>query len=398
MPRVKYTSRVADGTVIQTRPLAISIPRAPTLRHLYPRTALANTVCVPLRPFPPLAGPCSNLSEHPQINDPNSIDLDAACFIMLTRDLPTLFGIMARPANRKVPVKDLSDFDDWLHVISDPIVVKVYAGSDVDQRAQFKDELVNTLRRAFGMTLTCSPDSLTLSRNQVNVPIAAMSDVLHSLGARICRVSFFGMKWDIPNAEPVIDRFIQQYHANMGSSVPLQKNVFDYGVRFPTTGLQLYKFSEIQREAHKFREEVHGRDAYAPSIRVRSVYTFARQAIGWSGKFMGRQLRQARDWSEVVAEASTRQMAEKGPSEFGYDSWELDSPEVRPLIQDFLEHAEWFLFNRVRDRTIPGLMLRKPNGGGYLPKKGIYDDRVGAARHYIGLYGADWRDHVSSIQ
>jgi hypothetical protein len=91
-------------------------------------------------------------------------------------------------------------------------------------------------------------------------------------------------------------------------------------------------------------------------------------------------------------------MAEKGPSEFGYDGWELDSPEVRPLIQDFLEHAEWFLFNKVRDHTIPGLMLRKPSGGGYLPKKGIYDDRVGAARHYISLYGADWRDYVSSIE
>ncbi len=32
-----------------------------------------------------------------------------------------------------------------------------------------------------------------------------------------------------------------------------------------------------------FAAEVHGRDAYAPSIRVRSAYTFARQAIGWSG-------------------------------------------------------------------------------------------------------------------
>jgi hypothetical protein len=482
--------------------------------------------------------------EHPEINDPKSIDLDAACFMMLTSDLPALFGIMARPANRKVPVKDLSDFDDWLHVISDPIVVKVYAGSDVDQRAQFKDELVNTLRRAFGMTLTCSPDSLTLSRNQVNVPIAAMSNVLHSLGARICRVSFFGMKWDIPNAEPVIDRFIQKYHANMGSSVPLQKNVFDYGVRFPTTGLQLYKFSEIQREAHKFREgtvhemcnvegygslnfrpildphvlkvkvyqvlcheilsviqrqmlddmpatmrtmrtrlnqlqdlmerwgamaedvlstrilgirvevtvhtemvidgrrlcseldlfrigglesalggpfgtvsgaldmflyccrfhistfaaEVHGRDAYAPSIRVRSAYTFARQAIGWSGKFMGRQLQQARDWSQVIAEASTRQMVDTRLPEFGYDGWEMDAPEVRPLIQDFLEHAEWILFHRVKDRTIPGLMLGKPNRGGYLPMKGIYEDRVGGARHYIGLYGADWRDHVRCVE
>ncbi|CAM6064127.1 unnamed protein product [Sphagnum tenellum] len=113
---------------------------------------------------------------------------------------------------------------------------------------------------------------------------------------------------------------------------------------------------------------------------------------------MGRQLKEARDWSEVAAEASTRQMAKKGQSEFGYDGWELDSPRERPLIQDFLEHAQWFLFNKVRDRTIPGLMLRRTNGAGYLPKKGIYDDRVGAARYYIRLYGANWRDHVRSIE
>ncbi len=101
---------------------------------------------------------------------------------------------------------------------------------------------------------------------------------------------------------------------------------------------------------------------------------------------MGRQLQEARDWSEVVAEASTRQMPEKGPSEFTYDGGELDSPRDRPLIQDFLEHARWFLFNKVRDRTILGLMLMRPNGGEYLPKKGIYDSRVGAARYYICLY------------
>jgi hypothetical protein len=113
---------------------------------------------------------------------------------------------------------------------------------------------VDTLRRGFGITLTCSSDSLTLSRNQVNVPIAAMSDALHSLGARVCRVSFFGIKWDILDAEPMIDRFIQQYRAEMGSSVPTQKNMFDYGVQFPTGGLQLYKFSEVQREARRFKE------------------------------------------------------------------------------------------------------------------------------------------------
>ncbi len=55
-----------------------------------------------------------------------------------------------------------------------------------------------------------------------------------------------------------------------------------------------------------FAAEVHGRDGYAPSIRIRNAYTFARQAIGWSGKFMRRQLQEARDWSEVVAEASTQ--------------------------------------------------------------------------------------------
>ncbi len=84
---------------------------------------------------------------------------------MLTKDLLTLFGIMIHMANQKVPMKDLLEFDDWLHVISNPIVVKVYVGSDVHQRGEFKDELVNTLRWAFGMTLTYNLDSLTLSRN-----------------------------------------------------------------------------------------------------------------------------------------------------------------------------------------------------------------------------------------
>jgi hypothetical protein len=68
------------------------------------------------------------------------------------------------------------------------------------------------------------------------------------------------------------------------------------------------------------------------------------------------------------------------------------------LIQDFLEHAQWYLFHRVRDRTIPGLMLMSTNGRGYLPMKGIYEDRVGAAHHYISLYQAHWRDHVRFVE
>jgi hypothetical protein len=52
-------------------------------------------------------------------------------------------------------------------------------------------------------------------------------------------------------------------------------------------------------------------------------------------------------------------MAEKGGSEFRYDSWELDSPQDRPLIQDFLEYAQWFLFSSVKDRKIFFLTLKE---------------------------------------
>jgi hypothetical protein len=43
-----------------------------------------------------------------------------------------------------------------------------------------------------------------------------------------------------------------------------------------------------------FATEVHERNDYASFIQERSAYTFAHQAIGWSGKFMGRQLRNMR--------------------------------------------------------------------------------------------------------
>jgi len=33
-------------------------------------------------------------------------------------------------------------------------------------------------------------------------------------------------------------------------------------------------------------------------------------------------------------------MVENVLLEFEYDGWELDSPQVRPLIQDFLKHAQ----------------------------------------------------------
>ncbi len=124
MPPVDIITRLAERILADTRAAIISRHPTPTLRRLYPRTPSSSAIRGPLVQFPPLSGPCTDLLEHPDVNDPDFIDLDAACFMMLTRDLPALFGIMARPANRKVPVRDLPEFDDWLHVISDPIVVK----------------------------------------------------------------------------------------------------------------------------------------------------------------------------------------------------------------------------------------------------------------------------------
>lgn len=46
-------------------------------------------------------------------------------------------------------------------------------------------------------------------------------------------------------------------------------------------------------------QEVHGANSYAPSIRIQSALAFARQAIGWSGKYMRRQLREAHDWQSL---------------------------------------------------------------------------------------------------
>lgn len=70
-----------------------------------------------------------------------------------------------------------------------------------------------------------------------------------------------------------------------------------------------------------------------------------------------------------------------------YAGCQHDEPQDRPLILEFLNHAQWFLHNRVKDRTVQGVMLQKTKGGGYWKKEGIYVDRIGAARHFIARYG-----------
>ena len=487
--------------------------------------------------FPPLIGPHT---QDPRANDPHDLDLDAACVTMLTLDLPALFGIMARPACRRIPVRDLEEFEDWLHVISDPIVVKVFAGTTDAARNGFKASLVDILRTEAGITLTCATSSCTLSTSQVNIPVAAMSEALFTLGARLCRVSFFGMKWSIPSAEPVIDNFIRRYRMQMGAELPIGRNQFDYGARFPTNAVLLFKFSDQQEQADRYREgSVHemcnerdfgsiecrplhddrlkkikvyqqlihdilsciprrtlddvpqtiftirtraihmqtllqrwmemphdmrvrrlggvrveltvrteyvvdgrrlcsehdlfsvagveaalggtfetrelsfdrliessqelltgfttmlyGRNERRPSVEILSALTFARQAFGWSGRFMNRQLRRARDWEVVARAAEQRIENDDDEEEFAYRGAELDEAAVRPLIQDFLDHAEWTLPGRVRDRTVPGLMLRSIVNGKFLPQRGVYSDRVSGARHFIGLHGVRWREYI----
>jgi hypothetical protein len=229
----------------------------PSLRRLYPRGRNLHQPTNGLVRFPPLSDFAEAAQVHdPQINRPEDMDLDSACLMMLTQDLPAVFGIMIRPANRKV--KDLPEFDDWLHVVSDPIVVKVYAGSTDEERTEFKNTLLLILQTKFGMTLTAHADSLTLSRNQVNVPFTEISEALHYLGARFCRVQFFGMKWGMSAAEPTLDRFIARYYTEMSTDVPPGKNVFDYGHYVQLDQLELYTFSFQQHQLRYYqRGHVH---------------------------------------------------------------------------------------------------------------------------------------------
>jgi hypothetical protein len=57
---------------------------------------------------------------------------------------------------------------------------------NVHRKGEFKNELVNIIHLAFGMTLICNSNSLTLSWNLVNVFISTVLDTLHFLGAKIC--------------------------------------------------------------------------------------------------------------------------------------------------------------------------------------------------------------------
>ena len=72
----------------------------------------------------------------------------------------------------------------------------------------------------------------------------------------------------------------------------------------------------------------------------------------------------------------------------------VDSAEVCLLIKDFLDYAEWSLHDRVRNRTMSGLLLTSTYDSRFLPQHGIYNDRVSAARHFVGIHGVAWSEYV----
>lgn len=62
------------------------------------------------------------------------------------------------------------------------------------------------------------------------------------------------MKIYIPSVEPVIDSFIRRYRDQMGATVPTGRKLFDYGTRYPTDAVLLFRFSDEQHIARRFRE------------------------------------------------------------------------------------------------------------------------------------------------
>ena len=93
-------------------------------------------------------------------------------------------------------------------------------------------------------------------KNQVNLPVQAMAEALHYCGARACRIQFFGMKWTLPQAEPIIEDLIQRYIDMMDVHAVRGKNRFDIGtVHHDHENVILFKLNPQQ--THHVAGDVH---------------------------------------------------------------------------------------------------------------------------------------------
>ncbi|KAG0571277.1 hypothetical protein KC19_VG001200 [Ceratodon purpureus] len=181
-------------------------------------------------------------------SQPLNADVDAACFMMDIRDLPQMFGELIRPAIHLSFLRDLNHFKQWIIIISDPVIVKLYGGDTIEERQHYKRLICRELRRKHGLTLTIAEHDLILSKSRVNIPLQALVESLWTCGHRECRVGFYGMKWAYEKAKPKIDRCIQLHGSLRAGSVRgSRQNMFDIGVKLHATEVNIFGYGESQR-------------------------------------------------------------------------------------------------------------------------------------------------------
>jgi hypothetical protein len=108
------------------------------------------------------------------------MNVDAACFFMLSQDLSLLLGAIIWPDNREIKLRDFEDFRDWLHVISDlirikSVVVRIYP-CEIDVEKELTNvKILESLKISFDITLIRNLNNLISSKNQMNVSTIGMA-------------------------------------------------------------------------------------------------------------------------------------------------------------------------------------------------------------------------------
>ena len=133
-PPIQEPAHEPEATAEEVPPPQPFGQRRDTLRYLYLAiTPSSSRPCDHLQSSCPTVGPFANDRESGDINNPQHMDVDAAYFFMLSQDLPLLLGAIIRLGNLRMRIRDFEGFRDWLHVNSDSIVVRIYAGdTDVE--------------------------------------------------------------------------------------------------------------------------------------------------------------------------------------------------------------------------------------------------------------------------
>jgi hypothetical protein len=85
------------------------------------------------------------------------------------------------------------------------------------------------------------------------------------------------------------------------------------GGAFATTYQAINDFLDSSKEfVRGFVMCYFSRNEHIPTVEIRNALTFARNAIGWSGKFMEDQLRHARDYATAVSAEEAQRLEKHG--------------------------------------------------------------------------------------